>query len=443
MTFVADRQVKVSLLLSLLIGFSSEGAGGQVLGAEFQVNAFTLEDQGDAALAADSSGRALVVWASALQDESGSAVVARRIQLSGAPAGEEILVNQYTTGNQWNPAVSTDGQGSFVVVWESDGQDGSWSGVLARRFEADGTPASGEIQVNTQTAGDQSQPAIAMTGSGEFLIVWTHDTGGPVAGTDVMARRFDATGSPFGGEFRINDYTTGPQWRPKVTASDGSGFVVVWESDGQDGAASGVFGRRFDSKGNPLGGDFRVNSYTTGLQEYPDVTSTQGGGFVIVWSSMDQEFPGEGGDEVYLQRYDSSGDPLGPELRVNSETEDHQSYAVVSSDPTGAFVVAWRSRQQDGSGDGVFGQHFDSNGNPSAPEFQINAYTTFSQSAPAVAALASGEFVVGWQSDGQEGPGYTELGVFERFVRFPAFVDGFEEGDLCSWSSTVGGGPCP
>lgn len=443
MTCVAERSARAALLLALLIALSETGALGQVLGTEFQVNSFTLEDQDDAAVAADSSGRALVVWASAMQDGSGSAVVARRIDPSGSPSGGEIQVNQYTTGAQSNPAVAADGQGGFVVAWESSGQDGSWLGVYARRFEANGVPAGGEILVNTETAGDQNQPAVAMFGSGEFLIVWTHHTGGPVAETDVMARRFDATGIPYGIEFRINAFTTGSQWRPRVAASEGSEFVVVWESDGQDGSASGVFGRRFDATGVPLSGDFRVNTYTTSLQEYPDVTSTHDGGFVVVWSSRDQELPGEGGDEVYLQRYDSSGDPLGPEVRVNSETEDHQSFPAVSSDPAGTFVVAWRSRNQDGSGSGVFGQHFDSNGDPSGPEFRINAYTHFSQSFPAVAALGSGEFAVGWQSDGQEGPGYAAYGVFGRRVRFPSFVDGFETGNVCAWSASTGGGPCP
>ena len=43
-------------------------------------------------------------------------------------------------------------------------------------------------------------------------------------------------------------------------------FVVVWGSYFQDGSASGVYGQRYDSAGNPEGGEFPVNTHTTSDQ---------------------------------------------------------------------------------------------------------------------------------------------------------------------------------
>jgi hypothetical protein len=54
----------------------------------------------------------------------------------------------------------------------------------------------------------------------------------------------------------------------------------------------------------------------------------------------------------------AQGDPLGPEFRVNTYTTSLQLYPWVSADPAGNFVVVWSSNLQDGSGLGVFGQRY-------------------------------------------------------------------------------------
>ena len=76
--------------------------------------------------------------------------------------------------------------------------------------------------------------------------------------------------TPNGGEFQVNSYSTGSQSYPRI-ATDGSGhFVVVWEGRG-DGDTTGIFGRRYKSSGEPLGPEFRVNTHTTYFQGYPVV----------------------------------------------------------------------------------------------------------------------------------------------------------------------------
>src|SRR5204862_333266 len=104
--------------------------------------------------------------------------------------------------------------------------------------------------------------------------------------------------APSGGEFMVNTYTTGLQWYPAV-ASDASGnFVVVWESLGQDGGLDGVFRRRFDASGAALGSVFKVNSYTTGYQLRPAVASDPAGNFVVAWQDEGQD----GSTGVFAQR---------------------------------------------------------------------------------------------------------------------------------------------
>ena len=61
---------------------------------------------------------------------------------------------------------------------------------------------------------------------------------------------------------------------------------------------------------------------------------------------------------VFGQRYASSGSALGTEFQVNTYTTGSQSEAAVASDAAGGFVVVWSSYGQDGSSSGIFGERY-------------------------------------------------------------------------------------
>ena len=87
-------------------------------------------------------------------------------------------------------------------------------------------------------------------------------------------------------------------------------FVIVWDSQGQDGDKSGVYGQRYDASGAALGLEFRVNTATAGSQFDPAIAMTPGGDFVVAWSSMTAVSSGYD-YEIYSQRFDASGQPAG------------------------------------------------------------------------------------------------------------------------------------
>src|SRR5262245_59060321 len=123
-----------------------------------------------------------------------------------------------------------------------------------------------EFQVNTHTTLGQLQPAITSDAADGYLVIWQSEGQDGFGGPGIFGRCLDSAGAPKGVEFQVNRYTSGQQSYPDV-ASDGDGdFIVVWQSYGQDGNDNGVFGRRFGSNGVPLTGEFQINSYTSGYQ---------------------------------------------------------------------------------------------------------------------------------------------------------------------------------
>ena len=77
----------------------------------------------------------------------------------------------------------------------------------------------------------------------------------------------------------------------------------------------------------------------------------------------------------------------------------------VARDATGDFVITWQSSGQDGDGYGVYAQRYTLAGIPQGSEFRVNAYTTDDQALPSVATDAAGNLVISWMSVGQDGDG--------------------------------------
>ena len=85
------------------------------------------------------------------------------------------------------------------------------------------------------------------------------------------------------------------------------------------------------------------------------------------------------------QRFDSNGNYVGTEFLVNTYTTGDQWVPTVASDPTGNFVVTWTSQDQDGNGEGIFAQRYAANGSPLGTEFQVNSTTANDQAYSSVA----------------------------------------------------------
>ncbi len=374
---------------------------------EFRVNSYTAGDQLWAHPAMAPDGRLVIVWTSDGQDGSTYGIYGQRYDAFGVPDGTEFQVNTQTSGRQMEPTAEMTANDSFVVVWYSRTADATVYNVYARRYDPFGTPDGTEFLVNTYQGGDNKFADVSLGADGHFVVVWQSD-GYDGSNNDIYGRIYDASGIPQGPEFRVNTYIAGSQEHPHVAMAPDGRFVVVWFSRGQNN----VYGQLFEADGTPDGTEFRVNTYTSGYQESPDVAMDQNGNFVVVW----QSYPGQDGSYygIYGRRFDATGIPLGGEFQVNTTTDDWQEGPKVAMAPDGRFVVVWRSKNQDGSGYGVYGQRYDTSGNRVGGEFQVNVYTTGDQDLARVAMTPDGRFVAVWRSVGQDGSGY---GIFaQRFT---------------------------
>ena len=309
-----------------------------------------------------------------------------------APAGDEHRVNTETAGNQNQPAAAGLAGGGFLAAWTSDDQDGDQSGVFAQVFDEFGRPKGDEFQVNTYTAGDQQRPRVAALSNGGFVVVYESMLQDG-SSWGVFVRRYDSDGNPVGAESQVNTNTTNQQYWASAAPFSGDGFMVVWQSDSGDGDIGGIFGQCYDGDGAKWGGEFQINTYATSYQVAPDVAPLSGGGFVVAWQSNIS-----GSDEIRAQRFDSAANKVGTEFQVNTTTANNQMYPAVAGLPGGRFAVMWHSYNQDGDSYGVYGQVYRASGEKMGGEFRVNQATSGCQWFPDIAPLPGGGFLAAWDS---------------------------------------------
>lgn len=413
----------------------------------------------DTAMSAD--GRYVVVWESGYGDPPfrGYDVFGRLYDQNGTAIGGEFDVTTTDDNDNGLPKVAMDATGRFVVVWHSGTVDDH--DIRARVFAANGQPLGNDFAISTRAV-EQTTPAVAMDGAGNFVVVWQE--------THIMARRYSLSGGQPTAidqvEFQVNanllpdpnPQTPRTVWEPSV-AMDNGNAVVAWTVDFGElhpGEPILVVARTMTFANAPgtslpaFSSEFFVNN----IYEQPDpppgyeleqhytsvAISNNGLAFVIAYHQVSLGAHGPS-DDPFLRNVFArvfAIDPQSPPastpataaIMVNIWTAGVQFAPDVAMDATGNFVVAWLSSPpggspQDGSGAGVFARTFTSNGT-GGTEFQVNQTTTNDQTYPAIALSDSGLMAIAWQSWNQydtDGDGIpdSEWDVFSRrySVTFP------------------------
>jgi hypothetical protein len=267
----------------------------------------------------------VVVWEST--ETLGNNILGQRFDDQGNKAGFQFPVMTYTDNDQEFPDIASDGQGNFVVVYESFKfpLDDDGDAIVGQRFSSSAGREGLEFLVNTVRSDDQQHPSVGRQPDGDFLVAWESDD---TNNTGIFAQRFDAGGVKQGMQFDVNQIGEGNQEEPDVGAWPG-GYVVAWRSP--DGEGTGIFARRFDGAGVALGDQFLVNTIQDRDQRHPAVSVFDGGEFVIVWE--DDDFGATG------QEFDASGAKLGGQFQISLSDKMEERPRVAVRE--GGFLTTW------------------------------------------------------------------------------------------------------
>ncbi|TJY62997.1 hypothetical protein E4T66_04600 [Sinimarinibacterium sp. CAU 1509] len=346
---------RIAVFVWALIAVASAAAAVPIPAApaaEVLVNTETTSAQQNPALACNTSGTCIVAWESFGQDGSLSGIYAQRYSSDGSPLGDEFQVNSHTKNHQFAAEVAIAADGSFVIGWASNAQNGPGIGLYAQRYTANGSPDGGEFLLNTDGRDLAPRMALGIDGDNRLLAVWT-ETIPIIVGSgkisSIIAQRYLGDGRAEGRQRTLGQSLLKNIRRPSLVVSRDGSFVLVVHNDTPSGLifgdvaiGRGIYARRYAADFRKL--DLLPLRIDSGggelLPDTPDADELANGGFVIAWHQRHGDDLRHAG--VVARAYDASGRPYSDAVLVDDQSM--QRDASVAGTVDGGFAVAAQGR---------------------------------------------------------------------------------------------------
>lgn len=257
---------------------------------------------------------------------------------SSAQIVPDFIVNDDTSNyDQGNARMGVDGSGNFVIVWE-DYRLSNHSNIYCQLFDSLAHRIGNNFRINS-ILNYNSYPYISVRKDGSFAVSWWDSYY-----HKYKFRLFSKNGIALSNEILLNDSISISTLDPLSNLDcDTSGkFVAVLTYNGN------VYYQRIDKYGNKIGTNVKINDDTgSNAQEYPDITVKQDGSFITCWRDSRPPAPSWDASDIYMQMYDSNGNKIGVNQRVNDILEplDREYEPFISVDTSGAFCFIfsrWR-----------------------------------------------------------------------------------------------------
>jgi len=298
---------------------------------------------------------------------------------------------------QYYPAISADSLGNFIVSWY-DYRNNNYD-IYAQRYSLSGTVVGANFKVNDDPgSANQYQPSITSDSQGNFIITWYDYRNGNY---DIYAQRYNVSGYTIGSNFQVNDDTgTERQYQPSISSDSQGNFIITWY-DYRNGDAD-IYAQRYDASGTVIGANFKVNDDPgTEYQYLPSIASDRQGNFIIAWYDYRN---GDGGADIYAQRYNSSGYTVGVNSLINDDTTSFNHInPAVSFDYQGNYIISWED-YRNGDAD-VYAQRYENSGDKLGNNFLLSNTNQKLQILPDV-KLRNGNIYNTWQDSKAGGTGY-------------------------------------
>jgi Ca2+-binding RTX toxin-like protein len=313
-------------------------------------------------------------------------------------------LNDETAGNQSDVAIAATGDGGYLGSWSVGSAD-----VRGRYVGAYGTPGA-EGLLNTTTSGNQFDVSMALQVNGRNVVSFTDSSGG----TDTVRIRILGENAP--GD--INDFAlpSSPvaQCESDVAALT-AGFAVAYTSDFGSGDTD-ISVQRYYANGITNGAAIIVDDNANLATDHASIARLSTGGFVVAW---EQSAKAGGDHSVWFQLYDAAGarvtvpgDVLNAHHLIDSVGSINQDIQVAALQD-GGFVVAYVDNGWNiANGTDITAQVFNYDGSARTTHLRVNTGVAGDQLRPTVTVLSNGYFTVGWKDgDAMVYQAYNPQGV--------------------------------
>jgi uncharacterized repeat protein (TIGR02543 family) len=288
-------------------------------------------------------GNYLVVWEDYRNEFprafTNADIYGARVNGAGVVLESNGIAISRAANDQLEPAVAANGNG-YLVVWADFRSTNS--DIYGARVDGAGIVLESHgIPIST-AANDQLEPAVAANGI-SYLVVWAdyrNNAPGALTNSDICGARVDGAGIVL--DIPALPICTAPdyQYEPAVVAN-GTDYLVVWTDErSYDASGPDIYGARVRRSGTVLEPDGIAISTSMEAQERPAVASN-GSGFLVVWE--DNRNYSTSGADLYGAEVDRDGVLRNPDFALNTNRL-RQFAAGAAYDGAGQFLVVNQDR---------------------------------------------------------------------------------------------------
>ena len=286
----------------------------------------------------------------------------------------------------------------YLVVWSDRRNEATSSGdIYGQIFSTEGVPQGEPIAVCTDAA-DQYYASVAYSSiDNQYLVVWNDYRNG---NWDIYGQIVEADGSLAGSDFAVNSDPGTQDLGDVVHNADpaSNDYLVVW----YDMAQTAVEGQLLDEAGSPIGSLLAIADSSS---EPRAAYNSNRNSYMVVFQDN-----AVWGDANVAGRAIAADGSMDPRFDISTAASSQTMPAIAFNSTAPGYLVVWQDgRDQATTGNDIYGQRIDEDGNTQGGEITV-CNSGEGQFEPVLAySPDSNQYLVAWDDDRNSAASSTDV----------------------------------
>ncbi|HTD81844.1 MAG TPA: PKD domain-containing protein [Thermoplasmata archaeon] len=318
-----------------------------------------------------------------------------------------VIVNAPPAYTGYQPSLGIDGEGILYLAFGGWGGSTTQADVFFTKSMDGGRTWSAPFKVNNDIGGAiQTEPSLFIDHNSVIYIAWTDTRNG---NQDVFFSKSADRGLSFSANVRVNDVTANFQTQPDI-AVDGTGLIhAVW-TDGRNALSTGpdIYYANSTDGGLSFNPSLRVNNDAVAAEQgEPSIAVASDRSVYAVWTDPRN---GARGQDIYFSKSTDLGATWSPNFFLNDDAGNRaQNAADLAVDSLGTVYVAWADSRDTNTGPDIYATRSSNGGASFAANVRVNDDVgTAYQGSPSLAVNA-GRVHAAWADERTRGSTWRDV----------------------------------
>lgn len=198
-------------------------------------------------VAVDPNGNAIAVWSQFVSLHQ--AIRAARLDATSGNWDAPVTLND-GTHEAYDPRLSADAAGNFMVVWYEATAGGAGLGVNSNRYLASTASWSGPVNLQPASLQKGIRPKVGVDSVGNAIAVWLQPLPADALRFELWGSHFTAAGASWSAPLKLMTLAgayaqNGSDQEPVIAMNSGGDAVVVWLERSENPTAVGIWARAY------------------------------------------------------------------------------------------------------------------------------------------------------------------------------------------------------